>query len=106
MRSIAGSTTVFPASACGGRASSGGYAHDRCGIAVRRIEAWLPRLLPGAHLSPNGDQKRVPALVAADKRQMRGDVCLGLLALDAVRESRTPFQRAHVLTELRWCKRH
>ena len=79
---------------------------DRDGAgAVRRIEAWLPRLLPGAHLSPNGDQKRVPALVAADKRQMRGDVCLGLLALDQVRESTTPFQRAHVLTELRWCKR-
>ena len=72
---------------------------------MRRIEAWLPKLLPGANLSPNGDQKRVPALVAADKRQMRGDVCLGLLALDQVRESRTPFQRARVLTELRWCKR-
>ena len=74
-------------------------------MSPRRIEAWLPKLLPGASLSPNGNQKRIPALVAADKRQMRGDVCLGLLALDQVRAIKTPFQRAHVLTELRWCKR-
>lgn len=72
---------------------------------MRRVEAFLPKLLPGKHLTPNGDQKRVPALVAQDKRQMRGDVCLGLLALDQVREITEPFQKAHLLMELRWCKR-
>lgn len=71
----------------------------------RRLEAWLPKLLPGSSLSPNGNQKRVPHKVAQDKRQMRGDVCLGLLAIDEVRESPAPFQRAHLLMELRWWKR-
>lgn len=36
---------------------------------------------------------------------MRGDVCLGLLALDEVREITEPFQKAHLLMELRWCRR-
>ena len=72
---------------------------------MRRVEVFLPKLLPGKHLSPNGDQKRIPALVARDKRQMRGDVCLGLLALDEVREITSPYQSAHLLMELRWWKR-
>lgn len=72
---------------------------------MRRLEAWLPMLLPGKHLSPNGNQKRIPQKVAQDKRQMRGDVCLGLLAIDEVRQSPAPFQRAHLLMELRWWKR-
>ena len=72
---------------------------------MRRVEVFLPKLLPGKHLSPNGDQKRIPALVARDKRQMRGDVCLGLLALDEVREITLPYQSAHLLMELRWWKR-
>lgn len=72
---------------------------------MRRVEAWLPKLLPGANLSPNGNQKRIPQKVAQDKRQMRGDVCLGLLALDQVREITTPFHRSHLLMELRWWKR-
>ena len=70
-----------------------------------RLAVWLPKLLPGSHLSPNGDQKRVPALVARDKRQMRADVCLGLLADDEVRARTQPFTLAHVFLELRWCKR-
>ena len=70
-----------------------------------RLAVWLPKLLPGAHLSPNGDQKRIPALVAKDKRQMRADVCLGLLADPAVRARTYPFTLAHVFLELRWCKR-
>lgn len=70
-----------------------------------RLVAWLPNLLPGPSLNPNGDQKRVPALVARDKRQMRSDVCLGLLADDGVRARAHPFTLAHVFLELRWCKR-
>lgn len=70
-----------------------------------RIAVWLPKLLPGAHLSPNGNQKRIPQLVARDKRQMRADVCLGLLADDAVRARSKPFTCAHVFLELRWWRR-
>lgn len=66
---------------------------------------WLPAILPGRYLSPNGDQKRIPALVAEDKRQMRGDVCLGLLADENVRVITEPFTRSHLFMELRWCKR-
>lgn len=70
-----------------------------------RLAVWLPKLLPGAHLSPNGNQKRIPQLVARDKRQMRADVCLGLLADDGVRARSKPFTCAHVYMELRWWKR-
>lgn len=72
---------------------------------IDRLSVWLPKLLPGAHLSPNGDQRRVPALVAKDKRQMREDVCLGMLADPEVRIRTHPFTLAHVGLELRWCKR-
>ena len=70
-----------------------------------RLAVWLPKLLPGKHLSPNGDQKRVPQLVAQDKRQMRADVCLGLLADPEVRARTHPFTLAHVYLELRWWSR-
>jgi len=70
-----------------------------------RLAVFLPKLLPGAHLSPNGNQKRIPQLVARDKRQMRADVCLGLLADEAVRAHPAPFQCAHVYLELRWWSR-
>lgn len=69
------------------------------------LAVWLPKLLPGKYLSPNGDQKRIPALVARDKRQMRADVCLGLLADDNVRARTEPFRNAHVFLELRWWRR-
>lgn len=70
-----------------------------------RIAVFLPKLLPGPSLNPNGDQKRIPALVARDKRQMRSDVCLGLLADEQVRARTHPFTCAHVFLELRWCRR-
>lgn len=69
------------------------------------LAVWLPKLLPGKYLSPNGDQKRIPALVARDKRQMRADVCLGLLAHESVRTRIKPFTNAHVFLELRWWSR-
>lgn len=72
---------------------------------MKRVEVFLPKLLPGKHLSPNGDQKRIPALVALDKRQMRGDVCLGLLADERVRAIAVPFSNAHLYMDLRWCSR-
>ena len=66
---------------------------------------FLPKLLPGKHLTPNGPEKRVPANVAADKRQMRSDVALGLLEFRDVVDLSQPFEYAHVYMELRWHRR-
>lgn len=66
---------------------------------------FLPKLLPGKWLNANGAQRRNPHDVAHDKRQMRGDVCLGLLADLGVQARLTPFKRVHLLTELRWHRR-
>ena len=72
---------------------------------MRRVKVFLPKVLPGTSLNPNGNQKRVPQLVAEDKRQMRSDVCLGLLADPAVKAVTHPFGRSHLYMDLRWCKR-
>lgn len=39
------------------------------------------------------------------KREMRAEVCIGLLAEEAVRLVEKPFHRAHVTLTLRWFKR-
>jgi hypothetical protein len=71
----------------------------------RTVSVWLPKLLPGVHQNPNGNQKRVPKLVAEDKRVMREAVKYGLLADDGARELVGAFTYVHLFMELRWCKR-
>lgn len=71
---------------------------------VRRVEVFLPGMLPSTYLSPNrGERKqgRVPAIISHYKSEMRGDVCLGLLADDAVRGLVSPLDPARMTLTLR-----
>jgi len=71
---------------------------------MRSIEVFLPKMLPSTYLSPNrGERKtgRVPAIISHYKREMRGDVCLGLLAEDAVRALHSPLDPARMTLTLR-----
>ena len=75
---------------------------------TRRIDVFLPKLLPASVLSPNhGERKegRVPIMIGRAKRDMREATYLGLLAEDAVRAIGSPFDHAHVALTLRWHKR-
>lgn len=72
---------------------------------MTRVEIFLPGLLPSKWLSPNrGEQKagRIPIAISEAKREMRGDVAIGILAQH--RQDK-PFERAHVFLSLRWFKR-
>lgn len=65
---------------------------------------FLPKMLPSTYLSPNrGERKtgRVPAIISHFKSEMRGDVCLGLLADDAVRAIHSPLDPARMTLTLR-----
>jgi hypothetical protein len=69
---------------------------------------FLPRQLPSRWLSPNrGERKegRASYAIATAKQEMRGEVCIGLVADESVRLIEKPFPRAHVTLTLRWHKR-
>ena len=74
----------------------------------RSISVFLPGILPTSYLSPNrGERKegRVPVIISEHKRQMRGDVALGLLAEMRVRDVETPIDPCQINLTLRWYKR-
>jgi hypothetical protein len=71
---------------------------------ARSVEVFLPKMLPSTYLSPNrGERKvgRVPSIISHYKSEMRGDVCLGLLADDAVRAIGRPLDPARMTLTLR-----
>lgn len=72
------------------------------------IEVFLPGMLPSKWLSPNRGERRegrVPEIISDAKREMRSDVCLGLLADDSVRALQAPLDPVHVALVLRYYKR-
>ncbi len=74
----------------------------------RSISVFLPRMLPSRWQSPNrGERKegRVPYAIAGAKSEMRGEVCIGMLADDQVRALASPLDPCHVTLTLRWHKR-
>lgn len=75
---------------------------------IRSIEVFLPRMLPSRWLSPNrGERKegRAPFAISNAKREMRAEVCIGLLAEESVRALNSPLDPVHITLTLRWHKR-
>lgn len=70
----------------------------------RSIDVFLPKMLPAMVLSPNRGERRegrIPEAISNAKRDMRGEVCIGLLAHDSVREWERPAQYAHLVLTFR-----
>lgn len=72
---------------------------------MKRLEIWLPKLLPTPALSPNGNQKRVPRMVNDQKQVMLDAVYYGVLADETAKAAIGSFNLVHLFMELRWCSR-